>query len=115
MTINRRDFLQGTGAAGLSLAVPSLANAQKSNAPVKVGLLTVKTGPLASGGIDMERGIMMYLNERSNIMAGRKIELIVAEEQIVRMDEDLKKMEDEKKKLKNPQAPQLPPPPPEKK
>ncbi len=79
MTINRRDFLVGSGATSLGLAVPTLVNAQKSNEPIRIGLLTVKTGPLASGGIDMERGIMMYLNERNNMMSGRKIELIVAD------------------------------------
>ena len=79
MTINRRDFLVGSGAASLGLAVPTLVNAQKSNEPIRIGLLTVKTGPLASGGIDMERGIMMYLNERNNMMAGRKVELVVAD------------------------------------
>ena len=79
MTINRRDFLVGSGAASLGLAVPTLVNAQKSNEPIRIGLLTVKTGPLASGGLDMERGIMMYLNARTNMMSGRKIDLIVAD------------------------------------
>jgi branched-chain amino acid transport system substrate-binding protein len=44
-----------------------------------VGLVTVKTGPLASGGIDMERGLQQYLRERNSTMAGRKVELIVAD------------------------------------
>jgi ABC-type branched-subunit amino acid transport system substrate-binding protein len=39
-------------------------------------LLTVKTGPLASGGIDMERALVMYLNERKNELGGRKVELL---------------------------------------
>jgi branched-chain amino acid transport system substrate-binding protein len=77
---NRRDFLQGTAAAGMSLALPGLAHAQAGGGePVRIGLLTVKTGPLASGGIDMERGMQMYLAERNNMLAGRKIQLIVAD------------------------------------
>jgi branched-chain amino acid transport system substrate-binding protein len=44
-----------------------------------VGLVTVKTGPLASGGIDMERGLTQYLREKNNTLAGRKVELIVAD------------------------------------
>jgi len=44
-----------------------------------VGLVTVKTGPLASGGIDMERALVQYLSERNNTLAGRKVELIVAD------------------------------------
>jgi len=75
---NRRDFLQGTAAAGMSLALPGLAQAQGGE-PIRVGLLTVKTGPLASGGIDMERGMQMYLADRGNTLAGRKIQLIVAD------------------------------------
>jgi branched-chain amino acid transport system substrate-binding protein len=41
--------------------------------------MTVKTGPLASGGIDMERALVMYLKERNNTLAGRKIELFVGD------------------------------------
>jgi branched-chain amino acid transport system substrate-binding protein len=47
--------------------------------PIRLGLLTVKTGPLASGGIDMERALVMYLKERNNTIAGRRIELITAD------------------------------------
>src|SRR6202042_3491216 len=38
-----------------------------------------KTGPLASGGIDMELGFAMFLKEHDYMLAGRKIELIVAD------------------------------------
>jgi len=41
--------------------------------------MTVKTGPLASGGIDMERALVMYLKERNGTLAGRKIELFVGD------------------------------------
>ncbi len=57
MTIDRRTFLKGAAGAGITAAAGShspLIFAQ-SNEPIRVGLLTVKTGPLASGGIDMER------------------------------------------------------------
>jgi branched-chain amino acid transport system substrate-binding protein len=81
MTIDRRTFLKGAAGAGLTAAAGAhtpLVFAQ-SNEPIRVGLLTVKTGPLASGGIDMERGMVMYLKERNNMLAGRKVELIVAD------------------------------------
>ena len=74
---NRREFMSGAAAAAAAVAVPGLAQAQGE--PVRVGLLTVKTGPLASGGIDMERALQMYLAERNGMLAGRKIELIVAD------------------------------------
>src|SRR5213593_4477079 len=35
--------------------------------------------PLASGGIDMERALVMYLRERNGALAGRKIELFVGD------------------------------------
>ncbi|MEA2889052.1 MAG: branched-chain amino acid transport system substrate-binding protein [Bradyrhizobium sp.] len=79
MTISRRQFVGGVAGAGLaSVAAPRLALAQASG-PVRVGLLAAKTGPLASGGIDMELGLVMYLKDRDNTLAGRKIELLVAD------------------------------------
>src|SRR5260370_18130777 len=41
--------------------------------------MTVKPGPLASGGIDMERALVQYLKERNYTMAGRKVELFVGD------------------------------------
>jgi len=67
--------MQATGAAAAAAAVPVRAQA----GPIRLGLMTVKTGPLASGGIDMERALTQYLNERNNTLAGRKVELIVAD------------------------------------
>ncbi len=79
MTISRRQFvstLAGAGAA--SLASPHLSFAQGSG-PVRVGLLAAKTGPLASGGIDMELALTMFLKDRDYTLAGRKVDLIVAD------------------------------------
>ena len=79
MSINRRRFIKAAGAgAGVSaLGFPALVRAQ--NEPIRIGLLTVKTGPLASGGLDMERALIMYLRERNDTLAGRKVELFVAD------------------------------------
>ena len=77
MTIDRRSFLQGSAAAGLGLAVPNIF--AQNNEPVRIGLLTVKTGPLASGGIDMELGLKQWLAENGNMIGGRKVELTVAD------------------------------------
>src|SRR5436309_5858385 len=79
MTISRRRFAASlAGAAITSLAGPNLASSQNSGA-IRVGLLAAKTGPLASGGIDMDLALAMFLKERDNMLAGRKIELIVAD------------------------------------
>src|SRR5579872_3881946 len=77
MKISRRKFVASAAGLGLSTAMPLKARA--ADGPIRVGLLTVKTGPLASGGIDMERALVMYLKERNNELAGRKIDLIVAD------------------------------------
>ncbi len=74
----RRDFLQTTAATGMTMVLPTALHAQSGDA-IRIGLLTVKTGPLASGGIDMERALLMYLNERNNMIAGQKVQLIVAD------------------------------------
>ncbi|MGH7248807.1 MAG: ABC transporter substrate-binding protein, partial [Pseudomonadota bacterium] len=75
--IDRRTFLGGTAGAALAagLAPPALAQ-QK---PIRIGLLTVKTGPLAEGGIQMEQGTRLYLKDANGMMAGRKVELVVAD------------------------------------
>src|SRR3954462_15179762 len=75
MSFSRRRFIQATGATAAAAALPVRAQA----GPIRVGLVTVKTGPLASGGIDMERALVQYLNERNNTLAGRRVELIVAD------------------------------------
>jgi branched-chain amino acid transport system substrate-binding protein len=79
MTISRRQFVGGVAGAGVaSMASPHLVLAQ-GNEPIRVGLLAAKTGPLASGGIDMDIALTMFLKERDNTLAGRKVELIVAD------------------------------------
>src|SRR5690242_1907544 len=78
MKISRRHFVSGVAGVGLSsVAAPRLLRA--ADGPIRVGLLTVKTGALASGGIDMERALVMYLKERDYTMAGRKVELVVGD------------------------------------
>jgi len=53
-------------------------NAQEAE-PIRIGLLTVKTGPLATGGIQMEQGLDVYLREVGYRIAGRPVEMIVAD------------------------------------
>jgi len=79
MTMSRRRFVGGVAGAGLtSLAAPRLVLAQGAE-PIRIGLLAAKTGPLASGGIDMDIALTMFLKERDDSLAGRKVELIVAD------------------------------------
>src|SRR5499425_739356 len=71
----RRNFLVGTAAIGALAGAPAFAQPK----PVKIGLLTVKTGPLAAGGIQMEQGMVCFLKDRNYVLAGRKVELVVAD------------------------------------
>lgn len=77
--LTRRKFMAGTaaGAAAAAFKFPTPAVAQA--APFKLGLLTVKTGPLAQGGIQMEQGIVTFLKEKNYTFAGRKVEFISAD------------------------------------
>lgn len=74
MQIHRRTALKLIVAAGGAIAAPTVLRAQM--APFKLGLLTVKTGPLAQGGIQMEQGVVTYLKEHNYTMAGRKVDFI---------------------------------------
>src|SRR5260370_29630319 len=79
MTVSRRQFVGGVAGVGIAtMAAPNLVLAQNSD-PIRIGLLAAKTGPLASGGIDMELALTMFLKERENTLAGRKVELIGAD------------------------------------
>ena len=59
-------------------ALTGIASAQTGE-PIRIGLMAVKTGPLAPGGIQMEQGLNVYLEEHGHRMAGRPVELIVAD------------------------------------
>jgi branched-chain amino acid transport system substrate-binding protein len=77
--ISRRKFMATTaaGAAAATFKFPAPAVAQAT--PFKLGLLTVKTGPLAQGGIQMEQGVVTWLKEHNNKIAGRDIEFFSAD------------------------------------
>src|SRR5689334_24769773 len=47
--------------------------------PLRIGFLTVRTGPLAAGGKQMEDGINLFLKERNYTLSGRKVEIVFAD------------------------------------
>ncbi len=67
----------------LALAVALLAipfqDAAAQAEPLRLGFLTVRTGPLAAGGRQMEEGINLLLKERNHTFAGRKVQIIFAD------------------------------------
>ncbi len=71
--MSRRTLL----AAGAAISIlPSRQAFAQSSEPLRVGFLTVNTGPLAAGGKQQEEGAAFFLKERNGTVAGRKIELI---------------------------------------
>ena len=77
---SRRTLVRGAAAAGATVALSRLPKPAIAQAPsIKVGLLTVKTGPLAQGGIQMEQGVLTFLKDNDVMMGGRKVEFISAD------------------------------------
>jgi branched-chain amino acid transport system substrate-binding protein len=63
-------------ASGASIAALKAPAVHAQPAPFKLGLLTVKTGPLAQGGIQMEQGVLTYLKETNYMIGGRKVDFV---------------------------------------
>ena len=79
--VTRRKFLATTAVATAiaQLAKPVAKPAVAQQQAVKIGLMTVKTGGLAAGGVHLEEGITCFLKDKDFTLAGRKIELVVAD------------------------------------
>jgi branched-chain amino acid transport system substrate-binding protein len=71
--MSRRTLLAGGAAISV---LPSRRAFAQSSEPLRIGFLTVKTGPLAAGGKQQEEGAILFLKERNGTIEGRKIELI---------------------------------------
>jgi branched-chain amino acid transport system substrate-binding protein len=74
MTLN--ELSRGVAAVLLAAGLGVCAHAADA---IRIGFLTVKSGALAAGGKQMEDGLRLFLKERNNMIAGRKVELIVAD------------------------------------
>ena len=71
--ISRRALLK----AGAAISVfPAPAVWAQTTEPLRIGFLTVLTGPLAAGGKQQEEGAALFLKERNGMIAGRKVELL---------------------------------------
>jgi branched-chain amino acid transport system substrate-binding protein len=79
MTITRRTVLKSALAAGVGAQAVRMPAVHAQPAPIRVGFLTIKTGPLASGGLQMEQGLVTFFKDRNNKMAGRPVELQTAD------------------------------------
>ena len=79
MSMNRRHVLKGTLAAGIATSALKVPAAVAQAGPIKIGFLTIKTGPLASGGLQMEQGLLTFLKDRKNMLGNRPVELTTAD------------------------------------
>src|SRR5271157_5701038 len=83
MTISRRGFVAGAVATGAMPLVSTFpASALTKNAPLKIGILTPKSGAAATIGECGLRGAQWAADRvnKSGGIAGRKVELVIEEE-----------------------------------
>lgn len=78
MKMKRRTILKGLLATS-ALAAGGAPAVHAQSSAIRIGFLTVKTGPLASGGIQMEQGLNVFLKDRGNKLAGRNVEVFTGD------------------------------------
>ena len=66
--------------ATLSLSVSRNDGAGAQSGPIRIGEILPQTGPLAPGGKDGIDALALYLSSVGNTVAGRKVEVIVADD-----------------------------------
>jgi len=82
--LKRRSIAIATGAALLSASFAAQVAHAQSNRPIKIALIASKTGPSEQYARDTERGLRLgldYLTQGTWTVNGRKIELIVKDDQ----------------------------------
>src|SRR5438046_5320056 len=62
--------------SALSVLAAAPATAQE---PIRVGFVTILTGPLAAPGKEMENGIELFLQQAKHTLAGRRVEPMVVD------------------------------------
>jgi len=78
--LSRRAFLQGSALAGAAISADlSFAPAIAQTGAIRIGLLTIKSGPLAQAGLQVDQGLTAFLKEKASTISGRKVDIIVAD------------------------------------
>jgi branched-chain amino acid transport system substrate-binding protein len=77
--MNRRKLLQaaGLGLVTTAIAKPAIAQAQ---GPIRIGLIQSMTGPFNDAGKAVVSGAQLYVRQHGDVVAGRRIELIVKDD-----------------------------------
>ncbi len=75
--VTRRRILAGLAASAATVGWPRMAFAAD---PLKIGLVLPLTGPFASTGRQIEAACRLYMQRNGDMVAGRKVELIVKDD-----------------------------------
>src|SRR5918911_1463358 len=80
--MDRRRFLKTTSLAlvAASGAVPAPRIARAQAGPIRIGLMAPLTGVVAAGGREIVEGFNMYWESVGSEVAGRKVEVIVEDD-----------------------------------
>ena len=79
--MNKRHLIRALAAAPLASALPGFwSTAQAETTPFKIGLLVPMTGPFASTGKQMEAAVKLYMKQRGEVVAGRKVEVLLRDD-----------------------------------
>jgi len=73
----RRTFL---GTAGAALTILALGGAASAQEAFKIGLILPMTGPFASTGRQIEAAAKLYMQQKGDTVAGKKIQLVVKDD-----------------------------------
>jgi branched-chain amino acid transport system substrate-binding protein len=75
--MRRRTLIGAAGAAAVTLALSGAVFAQET---VKIGLILPMTGPFASTGRQIEAAAKLYMQQKGDTVAGKKLQLIVKDD-----------------------------------
>ena len=80
--MHKRHFLRALAAASMAagLSVPAAA---ADTGPIKIGLILPMTGQQATTGRQIDAAVKLYLAQNGNMIAGRKVEVIVKDDATV--------------------------------
>ena len=79
--MNKRHLIRALAAAPLAAVLPGFwSTAQAESTPFKIGLLVPMTGPFASTGKQMEAAVKLYMKQRGEVVAGRKVEVLLRDD-----------------------------------
>lgn len=68
--------------AAAATTAPTPASKPAASGPIRIGFITPLVGVYAALGADMRDGFLLYLDQKSNTFAGRKVEVTVEDDEV---------------------------------